>query len=149
MRSWRAEESCRGRGRLCPPSPRCPYSPHGLSPPHAQSQFPRGVGSALHARSALRAGPVSSVRTHPAPPLISPPPSSQPPDPTIEHGHHCNLQQGLQRGLQWYQLGAGRQEVRAVRRDGLAFTALPRPQPCACAPPSQLTASDSSADWFE
>lgn len=136
-------------GKALPSFPTVPLLTAWFVTTSRTKSIPSGSGICTPRQVRSAGGTVSSVQTHPAPPLTSPPPSSQPPDPTIEHWHHCNLQQGLQRGLQWYQLGVGRQEVRAVRRDGLAFTALPRPQPCAHAPPSQLTASDSSADWFE
>lgn len=70
-----------------------------------------------------------------------------PPNPTIEHGHHPNLQHGLQRGLQWDQLGGGRQDVRAAseKQTCLRCPALTRPRH----PHPRLTASDSRADWFE
>lgn len=52
------------------------------------------------------------------------------PSPTIEHGHHPNLQHGLQRGLQRDQLGGRRQDIRAASRKqpGLHCPAPTRPR---------------------
>lgn len=107
-----------------------PYSPRGSSPPRAQSSYPRVVGSAPPATSALWVGAAGSAWVHPAP-LPFPSPTSCPPTLPLSMGITpiCSMVfRGACSGISWE--GGGRTSGQPAGRR-LAF-----PDPAAAPPPS-------------
>lgn len=123
----RAGASSQGLGSpalLPPPAPRTAWfvttSRTKLMPSGRGICTPRQVRS-VGGSSRLSRGLPSSP---PTPPLLPPPV----PSPTVEHGHHPDLQHGPQRGLQRDQL-VGKRGRECSVGGGPAWTAHPTPGP--------------------